>query len=147
VGYRARGTLTGCTVDEAASFAVTESQLDASGQTAVSMSRIVNIYAIGGYGDAGTPAYIATPETPLREVDLACRAAAVARQAIVPTGFFTSFDSGSTSQAAGGYSELLIFVTPRILRCERRNRVTGCGGFPAEGEDRGGGVRLAGQPV
>jgi hypothetical protein len=121
VGYPARGTLTGCTVEEAASFALTESQLDTSGQATVSMSRIVNNYAIGGYSDVGTTDYIATPEMQEREVDLACRAAATARQAIVPNGFFTSFDGGTTTQAAGDKSELLMFVTPRILRCERRN--------------------------
>ena len=123
VGYRARGTLTGCTVDEAASFAVTESQLDPSGQTAVSMSRIVNNYAIGGYGDAGTPDYIATPEMRERKVDLACRSAAAAgyHDPVSPFDLIWDIDGGTTTQAAGGKSELLIFVTPRIMRCERRN--------------------------
>ena len=114
VGYRARGTLTGCTVDEAASFAVTESQLDPSGQTAVSMSRIVNNYAIGGYGDAGTPDYIATPEMRERKVDLACRSAAAAgnQDNVSPFDLIWDVSGGTTSQAAGGKSELLIFVTP-----------------------------------
>ena len=120
VGYRARGTLTGCTVEEAASFSVTESQLDASGQPAVSVSRIVNNYAIGGSGNAGTPDYLATPGTPLREVDLACRSAVAAGDddGVDPLDLIWDPSGGGSSQAAGG-TDLLIFVTPRLLRCER----------------------------
>jgi hypothetical protein len=143
-GYRAHGTLTGCTVEEASNFAVTESQLDATGQARTSdadaLTWFLNLnsdeendsagvntfdfvlttkHVFGGSGDAGTPNYIATTESQQREVDLDCQAAASGHKGVAPLDTIWDVFTGSTTQQTK--NELLIFVTPRILRCERRD--------------------------
>jgi hypothetical protein len=64
---------------------------------------------------------IASPEMPRREVDLACRSAAAAGDddGVDPLDLIWDPSGGGSSQAAGG-SDLLIFVTPRLVFCERR---------------------------
>jgi hypothetical protein len=116
----ADGEFKGCTAEEAASFSVTETQTDAAGQPRVAMRRPVYISLINGAGYTDRSDDMATPERQLREVDLACRSAVAAGQddGVDPLDLIWDISGGGTSQAAGG-SDLLILVTPRLLRCER----------------------------
>lgn len=124
IRYAINGTATGCTVEEAASFTPIVNHLKSKSgddcsntgcaETKTSKRLYPTFFHHGTHTAQDTPDYIANAEPPLRQIDLQCRAAALNIRPLGDRVIVLSVEE--TSQSVEEKSELVIFVTPRLLR-------------------------------